>query len=45
LIKQKEIAKTLDISIETVKREMLKLIKLNKIQRKGSRKTGYWVVI
>jgi ATP-dependent DNA helicase RecG len=45
LVKQKEIAKTLDISIETVKREMLKLIKMNKIQREGSRKSGYWVVL
>jgi len=50
LIKQNEnitndkIAMDLNISIETSKREMAKLIKINLIQRVGSRKSGYWKV-
>jgi len=43
-IKQKAIAELLNVTVVTVKREMQKLIKLNKIQREGSKKTGSWIV-
>jgi ATP-dependent DNA helicase RecG len=38
------IAKTLNISIETSKRELSKLTKMNMILHCGSRKTGHWEI-
>ena len=38
------IAKTLNISVETSKRDLAKLTKMNMIQHCGSRKTGHWEI-
>ncbi|MDO9154338.1 MAG: DeoR family transcriptional regulator [Paludibacter sp.] len=42
---QELMAENIKISIETIKRDIQKFQKLNLIQRKGSKKTGYWQVI
>ena len=44
-ITQTELAKKLDVSTETIKRDILKLKKNNQIKRVGSDKTGYWQLI
>jgi len=38
-------AEHMKISIETIKRDLQKLQKLNFIHRKGSKKSGYWELI
>jgi predicted HTH transcriptional regulator len=34
-----------NLSLETIKRDIYKMQKMNIIERKGSRKTGYWQII
>jgi ATP-dependent DNA helicase RecG len=43
-INRKEISKKLNISQETIKKQIIKLVKINLIQRKGSRKTGGYYI-
>ena len=43
-IKQGEIAKKLDVSIASVQRAMKRMIEQGKIERKGGKRYGYWIV-
>ena len=44
-ITKEELANKCFVSLETIKRDIYKMQKMNIIERKGSRKTGYWQII
>lgn len=44
-ITKEELAEKCGVSLETIKRDIFKMQKSNLIERKGSKKTGYWELV